>query len=339
MKNKYLQEFEDLFIVSNLYKAHQKAKKWKNIKIIWEFEENLFQNLYFIKDLIYKNTFEFWPYKFFEVFDSKKRLIVSSPHKDRIIHWVLYEYLYKIFEKSFIFDTFWNIKKRWASLWLNRAINFFRKKENKYILKIDFSKYFYSVYHNVLINELSKKIKNQYILDLLIKLIHSFKSPNVYDSLFNLHDTYLQTKDKWMPIGNLTSQLFANIYLNPLDHFVKDYLWIKYYLRYVDDIVVFCEDKQKVKFYLKEIINFSKNKLKLTLNPKKINIYPKNKWLDFLWYRINNYSVLPRKTTSRKIRKAFFINDKPRLISYNWVLKNTNFSLKNIIKVYLNWLV
>lgn len=333
MKDKFLLEFEDLFTVSNLYKAHQKAKKWKNIKIIWEFEDDLFQNLFFIKDLIYKNTFEFWPYKFFEVFDSKKRLIVSSPHKDRIIHWVLYEYLYKIFEKSFIFDTFWNIKKRWASLWLKRAINFFRKKENKYILKIDFSKYFYSVYHSVLTRELSKKIQNPYILGLLIKLIFSFKSPDVYDNLFKSQDTYLKTKNKWMPIGNLTSQLFANIYLNPLDHFVKDYLWVKYYLRYVDDIVVFCEDKQRGQFYLKEIIDFSKNRLKLTLNPKKISIFPKNKWLNFLWYRINNYSVLPRKTTQRKIRRALLINDKLRLISYNWVLKNTDSILLKTLSI------
>lgn len=136
-----------------------------------------------------------------------------------------------------------------------------------------------------------------------------------------------------MPIWNLTSQLFANIYLNPLDHFVKDYLKVKYYLRYVDDIVVFCENKDEANNYLKEIINFSKNKLKLTLNPKKISVFPKNKWLDFLWYRISNYSILPRKTTMRKIRKAIFTNDNLKLSSCNWILKYSNSYLKKIVNL------
>ncbi len=333
MQEKYLQEFKNLFSIKNLFLAHKKAKKWKNIKMLWKFEDEFFTNIYLIKDLILNQAFEFWPYKFFEMIDRKKRLIVSSPYKDRIIHWVLYPYLYNTFVKSFIYDSFWNIKWKWTSIWLERAIKFFRKKENSYILKLDFSKYFFSVYHEVLLKEIWKKIKNPYIVNLLKKLIYSFKSPNIYDNLFTKNDNYLNTKNKWMPIWNLTSQLFANIYLNSLDHFAKDYLKIKYYLRYVDDIVIFSKNKNEALYYQIEIIKFVNNHLKLTLNPKKINIYPKNKWLDFLWYRINNYSVLPRKTTMRKIRKSIFTNDKAKLTSYNWILKFSDSYLKYIVEL------
>lgn len=284
---------------------------------------------------ILSSKFEFWPYKYFEVFDSKKRLIVSSPYKDRVIHWVLYDYMYPIFVKSFIGDSFGNIKWRWTLFWVNRAKKFFRKKENNYILKLDFSKYFFSVYHEILIQEIDKKIKNPFILNLLKKLIYSFKSPEVYDSLFKIWDIYLETQDKWMPIWNLTSQLFANIYLNRLDHFSKDYLKIKFYLRYVDDVVIFCKTKQDCNLLIKEIVSFSKNKLKLTLNPRKISISPKNKGLDFLWYRISNYSILPRKITQRKIRTSIFCNDLFRLRSYYWVLKYGNSYLKEVVKGFL----
>ncbi len=83
--------------------------------MLWKFEDNLFQNIALIRALILKSRFEFGPYRFFEVIDRKKRLIVSAPYKDRIIHWVLYEYMYDIFVKSFIYDTFWNIKLKWTN--------------------------------------------------------------------------------------------------------------------------------------------------------------------------------------------------------------------------------
>ncbi len=331
-QEKYIKEFQDLFSTQNLFKAHKKAKKWKNIKMLWKFEDNLFQNIALIRALVLKSRFEFWPYRFFEVVDRKKRLIVSSPYKDRIIHWVLYEYMYDIFAKSFIYDTFWNIKWKWTNLWLKRTVYFFRKKENNYILKLDFSKYFFSVYHEILLEELLKKIENPYILKLLEKLVFSFKSPDIYNHIFSKTDTYMQTKDKWMPIWNLTSQLFANIYLNRLDHFAKDYLKIKYYLRYVDDVVIFCKNKDERNDYKNKICNFVSDNLKLTLNPKKLSIFPKNKTLDFLGYRISNYSVLPRKATQRKIRKSILSNDLPRLTSYNWVLKDSDSYLKIFVK-------
>lgn len=132
-----------------------------------------------------------------------------------------------------------------------------------------------------------------------------------------------------MPIGILSSQILANIFLNSTDHYIKEKLKVKYYIRYVDDMVFFLNSKEEANYLKEEIKNFLLNNLKIEINPKKIIVFPisDKKPLDFLGYRISKYKILPRKRTQKKIRNALLLDNKIALTSYKGILKNTNSDL------------
>lgn len=168
-------------------------------------------------------------------------------------------------------------------------------------MKIDLSKYFYSIHHNILISLIHKKIKNPYIFKILVILIRSYETPNIFDNIFKEGSVYFLTRQKGMPIGSLTSQIFANIMFNPLDHLVKQTLKVKYHIRYVDDMVFFLNSKELAFLILDELSCYCLNILKIEINPKKVMIFPsESKPLDFLGYRISKYKILPRKKLNVK---------------------------------------
>lgn len=156
-----------------------------------------------------------------------------------------------------------------------------------WVVKCDVKKFFASIDHEILITLLKTRVCDVSILRLLEEVIYSFTSDG--------------KKDKGIPLGNLTSQVFANIYLNELDQFVKHTLKIKYYLRYADDFLIISNRKEELKTYIKPISTFLEEKLKLELHPKKIifrNLY----WgIDFLGYIILPHYILPRIKTKRRI--------------------------------------
>ena len=136
-------EFEELFSLQNLHKAFLKAKKKKRLKPeVYDFSQNIVENLLNIQKEIFESIYKFGPYRTFVKFDSKKRYVVASPFKDRIVHWVIYDYLYEIFDKSFIYDSFGNRKGKGTLKGMQRAWKFMRNKNSNIILKIDLSKYF-----------------------------------------------------------------------------------------------------------------------------------------------------------------------------------------------------
>ena len=130
-------------------------------------------------------------------------------------------------------------------------------------------------------------------------LIRSYETPNIFDNIFKEGSVYFLTRQKGMPIGSLTSQIFANIMFNPLDYLVKQTLKVKYYIRYVDDMVFFLNSKELAFLILDELSCYCLNILKIEINPKKVMIFPsESKPLDFLGYRISKYKILPRKNST-----------------------------------------
>lgn len=299
------------------------------------FSLNRIENLLDIENQLLNNKYKFGPYKTFMLYDNKRRFIVSSPFKDRIVHWILYRYLEKIYNKKFISDSFGNITGKGTLKGVQRAKKMIQKQNTKYVLKIDFSKYFYSIHHSVLKNILSKKVKDEFILSILSSLIDSYKTGGIFDYIFPQESVYFETPNKGIPIGSLTSQIFANIYLNELDHYVKDYLQIKNYIRYVDDIVIFAQNKKELWDIYNKIESYCNQRLKLIINPRKVAIFPINKGLDFLGYRIFKYKTLPRKRTQTKIRRAIKFNDKSILTSYNGILLYSDSYLKKLILFHI----
>jgi len=170
---------------------------------------------------------------------------------------------------------------------------------------MDVSKYFPSINHQILFQLIQKKIADPKILNLIKELIATSSTGNEYDELF-APDSHFRTKQpRGIPIGNLTSQVFANLYLNKADQFIKHHLRVKYYLRYMDDLVILAKDKQSLHQVEKEIVRFLYDQLYLTVNPKKVRIFPADKGIDFLGYVVFKDHILLRSGNVRKFRKKY----------------------------------
>ncbi len=292
--------YKRLCSIENLTNAFNKAKKGKSKKnYVINFENNLVKNLKKLQfDLINK---EYHPSRLnkFVIRDPKTRTIHASIFRDRIVHHAIVNILNPIYEKIFIYDSFASRKNKGTHEAVNRLEqlikrvssngklvknNFNNNSIKGYILKADFKKYFDSVNKEVLIKILKDKIKDEDVI-LLIKIV-----------LDNFGE------DNGMPLGNYTSQFFANVYLNELDYYVKHILKAKYYIRYVDDFIIMHKNKKRLEYFLEHINNFLPC-LKIKLHPDKTKIKPLRNGVDFLGYRVFYYYKLLRKRNIRHFKK------------------------------------
>ena len=203
------------------------------------------------------------------------------------MHHALCNIIEPIFEKSFIYDSCANRLSKGTLKALQRFDFFKRKasrnnKEKCYVLKADIQKYLENVEHEILLSIIKKRISDKRVIWLIRKILVNSSPQN-----------------KGMPLGNLTSQFFANVYLNDFDWFVKTKLKAKYYIRYVDDFVIFEADKQKLEFYKEAINTFLKSKLKIQLHQDKSKILKLGRTLNFLGFRVFYYHKLLKKSNIR----------------------------------------
>jgi retron-type reverse transcriptase len=232
------------------------------------------------------------PLETFIIRDPKTRKISKSDFRDRIVHHALCNIIEPIFDKIFIYDSYANRLTK-GTLKAVERFEYFQRKVSKngsincYILKADIKHYFETVNHKILYDIINKKIKDKNIL-WLIKII------------LENHKTGLEGKG--MPLGNLTSQFFANVYLNELDYYVKNELSVKFYIRYVDDFVILSNSKSELRIYEESINIFLKEKLDIALHPDKTKILTINKGINFLGLRIYPCHKLLKKSNVRKFK-------------------------------------
>ena len=228
---------------------------------------------------------EFW------INEVKPRFITAPPVHDRIVHWALMLQIAPVFERHFILDSYACREGKGAHLASKRTLEFLRSASAKwgkpFIFKADISKYFPSIDQKILMQRLSRIIKDQHVLWLFDTIIRN----------------NCREYGTGLPIGALTSQWMANLYLDPLDHFLKDDLGIKFYVRYMDDFVIIGPSKDWCHNIWRQVENFTAG-LKLTLNPKT-GIWPVTQGLDFVGYRHWTDHVLPRKRTVKRARHSF----------------------------------
>ncbi|MBI4089463.1 MAG: group II intron reverse transcriptase domain-containing protein [Candidatus Levybacteria bacterium] len=331
MKN-FCYSYNDLIAISNLFQAWSEFRKGKSKRFdVQNFERRLEDNLFNLQRSLKNKTYRHGKYQSFYVNDPKQRHIHKACVSDRIIHHLLYNYLYEIFDRTFIFDSFSCRLGKGTHRGVLRLATFARKISKNYTrscfaLKLDIKKFFASVDHKVLLNLLKKKIKDEDILWLIEQIIDSFHSKSAGVSLARRG---LASSNRGIPLGNLTSQIFANIYLNELDQFVKHKLKVKYYLRYADDFIVLDSDRSNCNQYTSILAQFLKDRLKLQLHPKKIMIRKLNWGIDFLDYIVLSYYILPRTKTKRRIfkkleEKTGSSNFNQSLQSYLGYLKHAN---------------
>ncbi len=298
--------YQDLISIENLFQAWDEFRKGKRKrKDVQIFERNLEDNLFNLHYLLKDKTYRHRKYQSFYVHDPKQRHIHKAQVQDRIVHHLLYKYLYKLFDKSFIFDSYSCRLEKGTHKAIKRLEKFTRIVSRNYTkdcwaIKLDIKKFFASVDHRILINFLKKQIKDQDVLWLLKEIINSF--------------------NKGIPLGNLTSQIFANIYMDEVDQFIKHKLKIKYYLRYADDFLVLSNNKDDFNHFINIIEKFLNEKLKLELHPQKIILRKINWGIDFLGYIVLPRYILPRTKTRRRMFKR--LKEKRNLENFNQSLQS-----------------
>jgi len=203
--------------------------------------------------------------------------------KDRIVHWMLYQYLLPIWQPRFIHDTYGNLPGRGTHAAVQRLAQFCRSPDAAWVLQLDISKYFYSVNHAILKEHVLRFIGDTGLRHLIGNLIDSFHTDNQFNGLFADGSLYRTTVAKGMPIGNLSSQLFANIFLNEFDHWMKEELRVKFYIRYVDDLVILAASREEL-MAIRDLIVGYLAAIGLTIHPFKIRLAPTAAGVPFLGY-------------------------------------------------------
>lgn len=303
--------------VSNLWRCFCEYQKGKKRSYEFnEFKYNLEAELFKLHEELSSDKFNPGNYRYFEVTDNKKRTISVAPLRDKIIHRLIYDYLVEIYDKTFIYDA-WSCRKgKGLHKAIERTQSFLRKYPNSYVWRCDVKKFFDSVSQEVLLNIIKLRIKDQFSFNLIAKVIGSYDLGN----------------NKGMPIGNLTSQIFANIYLNEFDRYVKHWLRPLAYLRYGDDFIILAESKEKATELRFLAVKFLKDRLNLSINVKNDIIIKANQGLRLLGSIIYyNGRKLSKRNTRRISQQLNFKN----ISSYYGIINP--FGRKELTK--FNWQV
>ena len=232
--------------------------------------------------------------------DPKRRHIHKAGVTDRVLHHLLYTYLYELFDPTFIYDSYSCRLNKGSHKGVERLVTFTRKASTNYTkdcwgLQFDVKQFFASADHEILKQLLAKRVSDTRILMLLSQVIDSFYSPT--------------DRRKGIPLGNLTSQIFANIYLHELDMYMKHTLKARFYIRYADDGIVAMSSREKLEQFIPSIEAFLQKHLLLSLHANKVTIRKLSWGIDFLGYIVLPHYVLPRTTTKRRLLKRIQTDD------------------------------
>lgn len=278
----------------NIFAAWREFQSGKmKKKDVLEFSERAEYHLLELQGDLKNGKYRHGQYSRFFVCDPKRREISKASVRDRVLHHAICRILTPIFEPKFIFDSYSSRAGKGTLAAIERFEQFARKlslnnTRTVWVLKCDVRKFFDSVDHKILLGLLEKNISCPRSLDLLREVIRSFSSKS----------------DKGIPLGNLTSQLFSNVYLDPLDQFVKRVLRVKYYIRYADDIFVLDSDREYLVHIFGEMDIFLSDRLELQFHEKKISMQKWHEGVDVLGYiSFPHHRVLRTKTKRRMFWK------------------------------------
>lgn len=276
-----------------------KGKRWR--KDVEQFSVHLTDNIFELHRDLTNKTYHHGPYKAFRINDPKPRDIHKASVRDRLLHHAIYRIVYPYFDRKFIFDSYSCRRGKGTHRALNRFRDFAHKISKNHtrtiwVLKCDIRKFFANIDHAILEDILRRQMSNENLVFLFRKIVGSFN-----------------TKDRpgvGLPLGNLTSQLLVNIYMNEFDHFLKRELKIRYYVRYADDFVILHKDKKYLECILPKISIFLETRLKLSLHPDKVFIKTFSSGIDFLgWIHFPHHRI-PRTSTRRRMFRNLNKNPK-----------------------------
>jgi retron-type reverse transcriptase len=325
--------FEKIISVENLLLAWQEFLRGKRKKQDVEiFQLHLMDNILSLHQDLKNKTYKHGGYHAFNISDPKPRNIHKAKVRDRLLHHAIYRVLYPYFDSKFIHDSYSCRTDKGTHKAIDRFRDFSRKVSRNniktcFVLKCDIRKFFANIDHKILKEILSKGTFDTDILWLLSQVIDSFHIANPIYAIADI--------GKGLPLGNLTSQLLVNIYMNEFDQFVKRELKVKYYIRYADDFVVLSQDKEYLKNILEKMKEFLERKLKLQMHPDKVYIKTIASGVDFLgWVNFPKHRVL-RTSTKKRMLKNLKRNPKEESRqSYLGMLRHGSaYKLKNKLSI------
>ena len=307
--------FEKITNIDNIilaYKRARKGKSWQNtIKI---FESDLENNILKIQNSLLDKTFTTSEYTLKQIYEPKERTIYRLPfNPDRVVQHCIMNVLEPIWDNLFIYYSYSCRKGKGIHRASKRTMEFVRNTPNGYCLKMDISKFYPSIDHDILFDIIQQKIKCNDTLELLEDIIYSI--PN----------------SKNIPIGNFTSQWFGNLYMNELDQYLKHEYKIDHYVRYCDDFIMLHQDKKFLNILSEDIKEFLTNKLNLKLS--KNRLFPISQGIDFVGYRHFPDYILVRKSTVKRVKQR--MKNLPILLKEN---KITELQYQSSIASTMGWL-
>lgn len=285
-----------IYDFGNLYDAYLRARRSKRYRAeVLRFTARLEEELITLQNELVHHAFKPGRHREFWVHEPKTRLIMAPPFRDRVVHHALVAVIEPLFERGFIFDSYACRVGKGTHAGADRVTEFLRRAQGQwgrvYCLKADVRQYFASIHHGILKKLIRKRVACESTLWLIDTIIDGTADEG-------------DLNPRGLPVGNLTSQLFANIYLNELDQFMKHTLRLRYYVRYMDDFVVLHHDKRALWDVKREVEAFLADRLSLSLNPKT-GIFPISQGADFLGYRIWPTHRLLRKSSIKRARRGF----------------------------------
>lgn len=267
--------------IDNLYLAYSKACRGKRLKMeVRQFAEHFDRNIMQLREGIISGEVEVGNYHYFTIFDPKERLICAASFRERVLHHAIMNVCHDYFDRSLIADTYATRKGKGVYAALGKAVHAISK--DLWLCKLDVRKYYDSIDHGILKAMLARKFKDPLLLHIFYRII----------------DSYACSEGKGLPIGNLTSQYFANMYLSSLDHYAKEQLKVKMYVRYMDDMLMAFDDKSKMKDAERCVRAYAQSRLRLELKPP---VFVKGSaGVVFLGYRVRaHYLTLSGRSKRR----------------------------------------
>ena len=328
--------YENMISYNNILSVYKKIKNsTKNKKEVYNYELNLNQNLLDTLFSLSKSTYVFSKYNIFLIREPKYRLIMSESFPDKVVNHLFSKYVLSYALQSTLINS--NVATR-TDKGSKEAYNLFIKYTNKliyekkkiYVLKIDISKYFYNINHNIMINMVSEKIKDKRVLDMLKVILDTTDNYYVNKTILSVVNREIYKVNKLnistiekeklikelksiplyrrgygLPIGNMSSQILAVFFLNKVDHFIKEKLNCKYYIRYMDDLVILGNDKEELKNIFENVSKYIES-FDLKVN-KKSGIYSLSNGVNFLGYNFkvfnNKLIIRYRSDTIKRVNK------------------------------------
>ncbi len=285
MGKRYYGLYDKICHPLNIWAAYKNAARGKRYQpAAAAFEYDLERNLIELEEELKSQTYQPGGYHNFQIMKPKRRLISAAPFRDRVVRHALMQNIEPLFERQFIIDSYANRKGKGTHAALDRCTFYLRRYD--YVMHCDVRQFFPSIDHEVLKNILVRTVGDVRTLDLMTKIIDSSASVQAdeYEMVyFPGDDLFAVNRPRGLPIGNLTSQHWANVYLNELDQFAKRILKCRAYICYVDDNLLFADDKVTLRQWLSEIIHFLQD-LRLTLHENQAQFRPTYTGVPFLGF-------------------------------------------------------